>query len=481
MAMVYKLPEGKELKHNYYQYICSPKKITHMNITKEETGDLTATIKIEVQEDDYKDSVKKVLKDYQKKANMPGFRPGKVPYGIINKMYGKPVIADEVNKLISDSLNNYLQENKIEILGHPIANSEKTKPIDFEHDKSFSFYFDIGMAPEVGLELSDKIKIDYPDIKVDQKTLDKFLDDIRKRNGTHVHPDTSEEGDIIRGQMTELDKDGNTKENGIEVETSLLTDFIKLKTVKKQFIGLSKDDEVVFNPLKATKNEAETASMLDIKKEELKEHDNDFRFKVTEITRNEPASMGKDLYDKVYPNAGIEDEDRFKERLKEDIKKSLEAESDREFFNRASDMLIEKTDLKLPDEFLKTWLTEHNEKKLTREQIEKDYDEYAKSLKWQLIQNKIIKENDIKVEDSDIKSFIKQYFLNQAPGQEITEEREQQLDGIVEAVMQNKEEVQKISEQLYDQKIKDKIKSTVKLNKKSISYDDFVKLAEEKK
>lgn len=452
-----------------------------MNITKEETGDLTATIKIEVQEDDYKDSVKKVLKDYQKKANMPGFRPGKVPYGIINKMYGKPVIADEVNKLISDSLNNYLQENKIEVLGHPIANSEKTKPIDFEHDKSFSFYFDIGMAPEVGLELSDKIKIDYHDIKVDQKTLDKFLDDIRKRNGTHVHPDSSEEGDIVRGQMTELDEDGNTKENGIDVETSLLTDFIKLKSVKKEMIGLSKDDEVVFNPLKATKNETETASMLNIKKEELKEHDNDFRFKVTEITRNEPAGMGKELYDKVYPNAGIEDEDQFRERLKEDIKKSLEAESDREFFNRASDVLIEKADLKLPDEFLKTWLTEHNEKKLTREQIEKDYDEYAKSLKWQLIQNKIIKENDLKVEESDIKSFIKQYFLNQAPGQEITEEREQQLDGIVEAVMQNKEEVQKINEQLYDQKIKDKIKSTVKLNKKSIGYDDFVKLAEEKK
>ncbi|MCF8345324.1 MAG: trigger factor family protein, partial [Bacteroidales bacterium] len=207
-----------------------------MNITKEETGDLTATIKIEVQEDDYKDSVKTVLKDYQKKANMPGFRPGKVPYGIINKMYGKPVIADEVNKLISDSLNNYLQENKIEILGHPIANSEKTKPIDFEHDKSFSFYFDIGMAPEVGLELSDKIKIDYHDIKVDQKTLDKFLDDIRKRNGTHVHPDISKEGDIVRGQMTELDENGNTKENGIDVETSLLTDFIKLKSVKKEMI-----------------------------------------------------------------------------------------------------------------------------------------------------------------------------------------------------------------------------------------------------
>ncbi|MCF8345401.1 MAG: hypothetical protein K9H13_12260, partial [Bacteroidales bacterium] len=221
--------------------------------------------------------------------------------------------------------------------------------------------------------------------------------------------------------------------------------------------------------------------MLNIKKEELKEHDNGFRFKVTEITRNEPAGMGKELYDKVYPNAGIEDEDRFRERLKEDIKKSLEAESDREFFNRASDVLIEKADLQLPDEFLKTWLTEHNEKKLTREQIEKDYEEYAKSLKWQLIQNKIIKENDLKVEESDIKSFIKQYFLNQAPGQEITEEREQQLDGIVEAVMQNKEEVQKINEQLYDQKIKDKIKSTVKLNKKSIGYDDFVKLAEEKK
>lgn len=448
-----------------------------MNISKEETGNLTATIKVDIRENDYKESVTKVLKDYQRKAKMPGFRPGKVPFGIINKMYGKAVIADEVNKILSESINKYISENKIDMLGHPIANADKTDKIDFEHQKEFTFYFDLGLAPEVNLTLSDNIKADYYDIKIDQKTVDKFTEDIKRRNGEHTHPNESEEDDLINGKLEQLDEDGKVLEDGISKELSIKPSDIKSKTEKKKFINLSKDNKVIFDPKKITKSDADVASLLGITEKEAKELNSEFQYTIEEITRVEPAKLGKELYDKTFPSENLENSEQFKDRLKKELKKSFDAESDQVFVRNAVDKLIEITDLSLPDDFLKKYLLEHDENKLTKEQIEKDYDEYAKSLRWQLIQNKIIKDHNIKVEEQEIKDFIKNYFKSQAPVQQDSDESEKQLDGIVEAVMKNEEEIKKINDQLYDKKTNDIIKSSLKKNKKSVSYDDFIKLA----
>ncbi len=452
-----------------------------MNISREDTCELTATLKVDIQEDDYKVSVNKVLKDYQRKAKMPGFRPGKVPFGIINKMYGKAVIADEVNKILSDSINKYITDNKIDILGHPIANTKKTDKIDFEHQKEFSFYFDMGLAPHVDLTLSDKIKVDYYDIKTDQKTLDKFIEDIKKRNGDHTLPDTSEEDDVLEGKLQQLDNHGKVAQEGISKELSLKPADIKSKTERKKFLDMSKGDVIVFDPVKAAKSEADAADLLGITKKQIKENKVEFQYIIEEITRIIPANLDKELYKKVFPSEEIETAEQFKEHLKKDISKSFENESDNLFMRDAMDKLIEEANLSLPDGFLKTWLREHNENKLTEEQIEKDYDEYAKSLKWQLIQNKIIKDNNIKVEEQEIKDFIKNYFKSQAPMHQDTEESDKHLDGIVDAVMKNQNEIKKINDQLYDKKIRKKILSTLKKNKKSISYDDFIKLATKNK
>lgn len=448
-----------------------------MNITKEDTGELTATVKIEVTEDDYRDPVNKTLKDYQRKANMPGFRPGKVPFGVINKMYGKGVLAEEVNKILSDSLAKYITDNKIEILGNPLPNTEKNKKIDFEHQTEFEFYFDIGISPKFDLNLSDKIKIDYYKIKVDDIVVDKYLNDLCKRYGKVTNPDKADEGDVVYGEILQLDNSGNILENGINNKTSIGLDYIKLKTVKNKFIGLKKGDKVVFNPLKATKSAIDTSTMLGISKEEAEKLDNDFQLTVEEISRVTPAEINKELFDMVYPHDNIKEKKQLREKIKNDAIVSFATESERQFMNNTIKKLIEVSEIKIPDEFMKRWLLESNKDKITKEQLDTQYDNYSETFKWQLIENKILTDHKIEVKEEDIKNHIREYFIHQMPQTEKNEEAEKRLNEIVNSIMQNKEEVKKIYDRLLEDKLMNLFKSTLKLNNKNISYEEFVKLA----
>ncbi|MCK4289025.1 MAG: trigger factor [Bacteroidales bacterium] len=448
-----------------------------MNITKKDTGELTATFKIEVTEDDYHDPVNKTLKDYQRKANMPGFRPGKVPFGVINKMYGKGVLAEEVNKILSDSLAKYITDNKIEILGNPLPNTEKNKKIDFEHQTEFEFYFDIGISPKFDLNLSDKIKIDYYKIKVDDIVVDKYLNDLCKRYGKVTNPDKADEGDVVYGEILQLDNSGNILENGINNKTSIGLDYIKLKTVKNKFIGLKKGDKVVFNPLKATKSAIDTSTMLGISKEEAEKLDNDFQLTVEEISRVTPAEINKELFDMVYPHDNIKEKKQLREKIKNDAIVSFATESERQFMNNTIKKLIEVSEIKIPDEFMKRWLLESNKDKITKEQLDTQYDNYSETFKWQLIENKILTDHKIEVKEEDIKNHIREYFIHQMPQTEKNKETEKRLNEIVNSIMQNKEEVKKIYDRLLEKRLLDLFKSTLKLNNKNISYEEFVKLA----
>ncbi len=450
-----------------------------MNITKENTGDLTATLKVEVIEKDYQEQVQNVLKDYRKKANIPGFRAGKVPFGIIKKMYGNAVIVDEVNKVLSDSIQKYIEDNKLNILGQPLPNVEKSDKIDFENKKEFEFFFDIGLFPEVDLELSDKIKVDYHNIKADKKSVDNYIDDIKKRNGITINPETSEKGDTLKGELIQLDNEGKVMEKGVKNEASISIDLLKDKQIQKEFISLKKDDKVVFNPLKATGSETETAYMLGVKKEETEKLESDYEFAISEITRIEPAELNEELYKKVFPQAKIENEEQLRKQIKKEAEKAFFPESDKMFMNSAIDKLIEITNLSLPDEFMKRWLLESNQDKITKEQLEVQYDNYTKSLKWQLIENKLIKDNDIKVEDQDIKDHIKNFVTSQMPIQQDDPEADERINGIIESVMKNKEEVKKINDMLYDEKLRELFKSTLKLNQKKVTFEEFTKLAQE--
>jgi trigger factor len=449
-----------------------------MSITQESTGDLTATIKIEMVPDDYQEQVNNSLKDIQKKSTLKGFRPGKVPFGLIKKMYEQNAVAEEVNKVLSDSLNNYIVENKLGILGYPIANTEKNTEVDFESNKQFEFFFDIGLSPSFDLELSDKIEVDYYDIQIEDKMVDNFLEETKKRYGNPVNPEKTETGDLVKGEITQIDADGNIVEDGVTNATSVSIEFLKDEKVKKEFIGKAVGDKIQFNPLKATENETETASMLGIKKEDKDNLESDYEFTITEISRIEPAEVNEELFIKVYPNDDIKDEKQFREKLRDEAKAYYQNETDNYFVHLAMDKLIHDTKIDLPDEFVKRWLVTSDEK-ITQENIDKDYDSYAHSLKQQLIINKIAQDNDLKVEPQEIKNHVKSYFAKQYMIDESDEEKMKQLDTLADSVLQNKDEANKIFDQLFDNKMRELFKSTLKLNKIEKTYEEFIKIANE--
>jgi trigger factor len=450
-----------------------------MNVTQESTGDLTAVVKIELVKEDYENQVNTVLKDYQRKASMPGFRPGKVPMGMIRKMYGKAVLAEEVNKVISDSLQNYMTENDIKTLGHPLPNEDKQKMIDFDTQDSFDFFFDIAMQPEVNIELSDKINIDYFKIAVDDESIDKYIEDLRKKNGTPTNPEKSDEGDVLRGKILELDENGKVKEGGIENETSIGVDYIKLKTIQKKFIGKSIGDVITFNPLKASKNATETASILGIDTKAAEEIKTDFEFTIETITRYEPAAINEEFYAVVFPGETFKEEKDFRERLGKELTVSFANESDRLFMRQTADKLIDDSKIELPHDFMKRWLKESGEAQVKPEEIETHYDEYARALKWQLIESKIVTDHNINVTPDDVRAQIMSYF--QAPGGEMDEETSKRMTEIADNIMQNQEEVKRIYDQLLDTRMRDTLKSNLKLKDKEVSYDEFIKLATETK
>lgn len=449
-----------------------------MNITQESTGDLTALLKVEVSPEDYKDQVKKALKEYQQKANIPGFRPGKVPFGMINKMYGKSVLADEVNKVLTTSLDNHIKENNLKLLGYPLSNTEKNPEIDFDTQESFDFYFDLGFSPEIEVELSDKISVDYHQISVEDEKVNTYLEDIQKRFGTPTNPEKIGKEEVVKGKMVQLDDEGKELEDGISNETSIGVNFIKDEKSKKKFTGKKVNDKVVFNPMTAMENATEVASMLNIQKDEAEKLDSDFEFVISEITGVEPAKVDKELFDKVYPKDDVQDEATFREKLRDEAGKYYQREMDNFFVHMTMEKLIHDSEVNLPDEFMKRWLLESDEKQ-TKEGIEKDYPNYVKSLKQQLIINKISEDNEIKIEETDVRDHVKKSFAMHYGFDIDDEEKSKQLDPIVDQMLQNKEEANKVFDEIFDERLKAVFKEKLKLKNKKVTYDDFAKIVEE--
>jgi trigger factor len=449
-----------------------------MNITQEITGELSATIKIELDENDYKEKVNNSLKELQKKAALKGFRPGKVPYGLIRKMYEKSVLAEEVNKLLSDSLNNHITENKLDILGYPLANTEKNNQVDLENGTDFEFFFDIGFTPSFALDISENTSVEYFDIVVEDKVVDNYLEETRRRYGKFIESEGVEEGDFLQGDICEVDADGKLKEDGIKNNTSISLNHIKDEKVRQEFIGKKTGDKIVFNPLKATGNVLETTTMLGINKDETEKAESDYEFTLVKISRIEPAEINKELFDKVYPGAGLEDEKQFRDKLGSEAKSYYQTESENYFVHTTMEHLIHNTKFDLPDEFIKRWLVD-SDAKLTAESVELDYHGYVKSLKHQLIINKLMKDYNLKVDDQEMKDHIKGIFVKRYLLDPSDEEKSKQLDTIVESVMKNKEEATKIYDQLFDDKVRELFKSRFKLNKKEVTYTEFINVVNE--
>jgi trigger factor len=435
-----------------------------------------ATITVEVKAADYSERVEKVLKDYRKTAEVPGFRKGKTPMGIINKKYRTSVIVEEVNKMLQDELYKHITAEKVRVLGSPMPIDEK--PIDWQNDEDFTFEYEVGLAPEFDVKITAKDKLNYYKIKADAKLVDGYCKDIAKRYGKMSNPEASVEGDLIFCTIEQLDVDGNVMENGIKNDATVAMDYIADKKIKKQFVGVKMDDLITVNVKNAFTNHSDLGAMLNVDHAAIHNlTSEEFQFTVKNVNRLEPAELNIELFDKVYGPGAIKDEKEFKAKVKSEAEAQFVAESDRMLKNDVVTYLVDKLKLAMPNEFLKRWLVQTSEQPITMEMLETEYDMYAKSLQWQLIENKILENHSIKVTQDDVLAHTKVLISAQMKQYGQPEGDDKQLTDIATNILKNEEERKKLYDQIFDERTLAVYKENFKLTEKSVSYDEFVKLA----
>jgi trigger factor len=456
-----------------------------MNIEKEQLDDLNAVVHITLEKDDYEPRVEKVLKDYRKKVNMPGFRPGKVPASLVKKMYGKAVLVDEINKLVSENLSKYITDNALDILGEPLP-SEKQKTIDFDVDEAFRFAFDLALSPEVDLKLTKREKLPYRQIEVTEDMIDGQKKNVTSRFGITESREEADENSLLKGDFVQIDKDGNEKEDGIKAEETVMSSaIIKNDKEKKKIVGAKVGDEIVFDPKKAFPNETEISYLLKITKEQAAEISGKFRFTVKEITEYIDPELNQELFDKIFGPGKVTSEEEFTAQVKEDLENTLKMESEFRFSVDAKEKLMGKVDMKLPEAFLNRWIKATNQNKeeqdLSDEQIENEMPRFLEDLKWQIIRNELIKDNDLKIEQEDVIDFAKksarlqfmQYGLNNIP--------DEHIESYAMDMVKNEDQQRSMAEGAINDKVMDFVKEAVKIEEKVVSREEFNKLFDEGK
>lgn len=449
-----------------------------MNITRENIDDLNAVLKIEIRKPDYEDKVETVLKDYRKKATIKGFRPGMVPIGLVKKMHGKAVQIDEINKIVTETIQKYITDEKLEILGDPIPKADDQEKIDFDTQEDFTFSFELGLAPVIELKLSKKNKVNLHEIIIDEKMKSDYLDNYTRRYGELRKADLTEDKDVIKGKIEAVDKNGDVIPEGPSVEdTSLGIDIIKDKKIKKQFIGKSQNDSIDFDLKKAFPNDTEVAGILHKKKEEVAELEGNFRFTINEISRFHPAELGKELFDRVYGEGVVNSEAEFMKKIEDEIAINLKRESDFKLMMDIKNLAIEKTDFHIPEEFLKRWLLKVNEK-TTQEQIEKEFGSFRKDLKWQLIRNKVARDNEVKITEEELLKEAENITRYQFRQYGLFYATDEQISNYAKETLKRKDDAKKIADKILEEKVILLMKELVKIENESVTVEEFNKLFE---
>ena len=449
-----------------------------MNITRENVDDLNAVLKVKIAKPDYEEKVATVLKDYRKKATIKGFRPGMVPMGLIKKMYGTAVEIDEINKVVSESMQKYLTDEKLEILGDPIPKTDDQEKYDFETQQEFTFSFEIGLAPVFELSLTKKNKVTQYEILIDDKMKNDALANYTRRYGELRKADTVGEKDVIKGKIEAIGNDGKLVTEGISIDdTSIGIDIIKDPDIKEQFIGKSVADSIDFDLKKAYPNDTEVAGILHKKKEEVAGIEGNFRFTINDISRFFPAEPGKELYDKIYGEGVVNSEEEFMKKIEDELAINLKRESDFKLMMDIKELVIDKTVFELPEAFLKKWLLKVNEK-TTQEQIDKEFENFRKDLKWQLIRNKIARDNDVKITEEELLKEAENITRLQFQQYGLFYATDEQINNYAKETLKREEDAKRIAEKVLEEKIILIMKEIIKLEDKSISVEDFNKLFE---
>lgn len=453
-----------------------------MNIKFENPDKVNGLMTITVEKADYEEKVTKTLKNYRKKAQVPGFRPGMVPMGLIKRQYGTAVKVEEVNKLLGEKLYEYIRENKIQMLGEPLPNEEKQKAQDFEGDGPFEFVFDIAVAPEFKAELSGRDKIDYYAIDVDDKLIDQQVQMYASRGGQYEKVENYEVNDMLKGDLRELDAEGNTKEGGITVSDAvLMPSYIKVDDQKKLFDGAKLGDIITFNPRKAyPENDAEVSSLLKIERDAVKDMTADFSFQITEISRYKAAEVNQTLFDQVFGEGVVKSEEEFRQKIAENIKAQLTIDSDYKFLLDVRQHMEKKVGkLEFPEALLKRVMLNNNKDK-GADYVEKNFEGSIKELGWHLIKEQLVAAQNIKVEDADLKKVAKEAMRAQFAQYGMSNVPDELLEKYADEQLKKRENIDSFVDRAVDVKLTEALKGVVKLNEKKVSLDDFNKMMQGK-
>ena len=452
-----------------------------MKITFDCPDKINGVLTMTIEPADYQEKVEKTLKDYRKKAQVPGFRPGQVPMGMVKRQYGTAIKVDEVNRLMGEKLYEYVRENKIQMLGEPLP-SDKQQPQDFEKDEEMTFVFDIAVAPEFKVALSGKDKIDYYTITVDDKLIDQQVQMYASQGGEFVKAEVFSGNDTITGDLRQLDEKGSTLEGGITTESGMIMPaYIKDDKQKKLFDGCKPGDIITFNPKKAyPDNDAEVAALLKVKKEDIADVDSDFSFQVTEIRHFQPAEVNQALFDRVFGEGTVKSEKAFREKIAEQLKGQFVGSSDYKFMQDVRAHLEKKVGkLEFPEALLKRVMLQNNKDK-GADYVEQNFEGSIKELAWHLIKEQIVAAQEIKIEDEDVKRVAKEAVRAQFAQYGMSNVPEDVLDNYAEEQLKKRENIDNFVDRAVDVKLTEKLKTVVKLDEKSVTLDEFNKMMEGK-
>lgn len=438
-----------------------------MNITKEQIDELNAVVKVAINKDDYQDKVENILKDYRKQANIPGFRKGQVPMGLIKKQYGKAVLVDEVNKLLQDNLNKYLTEEKLDVLGNPLPKQQEN--FDWDSD-NFDFEFELGLAPNFEVQVKTKKAVTQYKIVADKKMIVEQVERIQKQYGKLVSKTEAGKLDEVTGTFS-----NETEE--IEHKSTIELDKIKSKKAIDAFVGKKVGESIILKTKGLFKEDYLLSSALGIDKEKAEKLNVEVSFTIEEINDRQAAELDQELFDKLFGKDNVKSEKELHAKIKEDSEKQFEQQSDQKLLNDITEKLIDNTKFDLPADFLRKWIQISGENPLSDDEAKEEFEKSEKGLRYQLIEGKIIQENNLQVQMDELKEFSKGFIKSQMAQYGHLDPQEEELENIAMRVMSNQDEVKRLSEQLMSQKLLDFYKEKANLKVKEVTYDDFVKEA----
>ena len=444
-----------------------------MNIKFENEDKVNGLMTITVEESDFKEKVEKSLKDYRKKANVPGFRPGQVPMSMVKRMYGTAVKVDVINRAVGEQLYKYVQENNVKMLGEPLPH-DGNEAVDIEKDAPYTFQFDIAVAPEIGVKLTGRDKVDYYTIEVDDKLIDQQIEMFTSRAGRYEKAEEYAENDMLKGDLRELDK-----EDGIEIsEAVVMPTYIKSAAQKKLFKGAKLGDIITFNPRKAYESDAELASFLKVDKAELGAHAGNFTYQITEISRFVKAEVNQQLFDQIYGKDAVKNEKEFRQRVADELKAQLQQNADWKFLQDLRKHCEKKAGkLTWPEEILKRVMKQNNKERAdVEEYVEKNFEGSIKELTWHMIKEQLVADHDIKISDDEVKLAARETARAQFAQYGMSNVPDEYIDNYAQEMLKKQDNVQGFVDRAIDLKLIEKMKQVVKLNEKTVSLDEFNKL-----